>query len=99
MALAVDRLQVARAVDLVRRPAPLTRLGLADDVVNLVGRCEPQPSALALGALAEAVVTLEDDDAQLLPLVAIAALVSAATLLVRNPASHGRCVTGKQLGA
>lgn len=89
VALRVDRLQIARMVDLVGCPAPHTRLGFADDVVDLGGRRQAQSPALALGALAESVVTLEDDDAQLFPLVAVAALVSAATLGVRLPASLG----------
>lgn len=52
MAIAIDRLQIARMVDLVRRPAPGARLGLADDMVHLIGNSEPQPPALALWALA-----------------------------------------------
>ena len=41
MALCVDSLQIARMVDLGGCPAPAARLGLADDVMHLVSRCEP----------------------------------------------------------
>lgn len=40
VALRVYRLQIARMVDLGGCPAPAARLGLADDVMHLVGRCE-----------------------------------------------------------
>lgn len=39
--LLVYRLQIARMVDLGGCPAPAARLGLADDVMNLVGWCDP----------------------------------------------------------
>ena len=83
MALCVDCLQIARVVDLGGCPAPATRLGLADDVMHLVGRCEPQPSAEAVGALAQPAVALQDGQPQLFPLVAVAALVSVTTLWCR----------------
>lgn len=74
------RLQIARMVYLGLRPAALPRLGLADDVVNLVGWCELQPSAEAFGALAQSAVTLQDDQPQLFPRIAVAALVSVAAI-------------------
>lgn len=88
MALRVDSLQIARMVDLGLRPAALPRLGLADDVVYLVGRCEPQPSAQAFGALAQSAVTPQDDQPQLFPRVAVAALVSVAAIRC-SPAALG----------
>lgn len=78
MALRVDCLQIARMVNLGLRPAALSRLGLADDVMNLVGRCEPQPSTQAFGALAQSAVALQDDKPQLFPRITVAALVSVA---------------------
>ena len=88
MALTVYRLQIARMVDLGRCPAALPRLGLADDVVNLVGRCEPQPSTQAVGTLAQPAITLQDDQPQLFPSIPVAALVSITTF-GRRPASLG----------
>ena len=89
MTIAVDRLQVARMVDFSRRPAALPRLGLADDVMHLVGRCEPQPSAQAVGALAQSVIPLQDGQPQLLPRPAVAALVAITALGVGTPARCG----------
>lgn len=80
MALRVDCLQIARMVHLGLRPAALPRLGLADDVVNLVGRCEAQPPAQAVGALAQSAVALQDDQAQLFPRITIATLVSVTAI-------------------
>lgn len=76
-------------VDLSLRPAALPRLSLADDVVNLVGRCEPQPPAEAFGALAQPAVTLQDDQPQLFPRIAVAALVSI-TAIRGGPTLPGR---------
>lgn len=78
VALRVYRLQIARMVDLGLCPAPAARLGLADDVMHLVGRCEPQPSTEAVGALAQPAITLQDGQPQLLPRIVVAALVSVA---------------------
>lgn len=85
MALAVDSLQITRVVDLGLRPAALPGLGLADDVVNLVGRRDALLATQTVGALAQSVVAPEDDQAQLFPRPTIAALVSVAALAVGTP--------------
>lgn len=95
---AVNRLQIARMVDLSLRPAPRYGLGSTDDVVNLIGRGEPRLSAQAVGALAQPVVTLEDAQPQLFPRVAVAALVAITALGVSTPASRGLRLV-EQLGA
>lgn len=86
VAFPVDCLQIARMVYLGLRPAAQPSLGLAYDVVNLVGRRDAQPSALAIGALAHPVVAAQYLDAQLLPSIAVAALVSVAALAISTPA-------------
>lgn len=88
MAFPAHGLQVARIVDLGGGPAALPRFRLADDVVNLVGRCEPQPSAEAFGALAQSTVAPQDDQPQLFPRIAVAALVPVAAIRCR-PTSLG----------
>src|SRR5574340_925239 len=98
VALAVDGLQIARMVYLGLRPAAQPRLGLADDVVNLVGRRDAQPPTQAVGALAHPVGAAQYLDAQLLPRIAVAALVSVATLAISTPAG-GRFGGLEQFGA
>lgn len=85
MALAVDSLQVARMVNLGLRPATLPRLGLADDMVNLVGRCDAELAAATVGALAHPVVAAQYLDPQLFPGIAVAALVSITALTIGTP--------------
>lgn len=89
MALRVDRLQIARMVDLGLRPAAQVAFGLADDVVHLVGRGDAELAAEAVGALAQPAVALQDDQAQFLPRIAVSALVAITALGVRSPARCG----------
>lgn len=93
VAIAVDRLQVARMVDFSRRPAAQLSFGLADDVVNLVGLGDAQPPTLAVGALAQSAVTAQYLDAQFFPRIAVAALVAITALGVGTPAG-GRARLG-----
>ena len=97
MAIAVDRLQIARMVDLGLRPAPQCPVRLADDVVNLVGRGDAQLAAQAVGALAQPAVAAQYLDAQFLPRIAVAALV-AIPALGRRPTSLGGGLGGEQFG-
>lgn len=99
VAIAVDRLQIARMVDLGLRPAAQPRLGLADDVVNLVGGGDAELATHAVGTLAQSAVAAEYLDAQFLPLPAIAALVAIPALGVGTPAGCGARLRLEQLGA
>lgn len=99
MALRVDRLQIARMVDLGLCPAAQLRLGLADDVVNLVGRRDTEFSAQAVGALAQSAVAAQHLDAQFFPRPSVAALVTVAALGVGPPARCGAWLRLEQLGA
>lgn len=99
MAIAVDSLQVARMVDLGLRPAAQLTLGLADDVVNLVGWGHTELATHAVGALAQSAVAAKYLDAQFLPRPSVAALVAITALGVSTPARSGAWLRLEQLGA
>lgn len=82
----VYRLQVARVVHRCVSPATLPRLGLADDVVNLVRNRDTKLAALAVRTLTQAGVSVQDALAEYTPSLAVSTLVAGAARRVVAPA-------------